>query len=102
MSEDKIEKWAEFYRFASIELENAKMAGRIGDARGPIVEHIEKLKGMPGLEEDEIQAIDDALDCLKETPESEDKGPKAGGPSVARAALEKLRVIAPKLRNPKV
>lgn len=95
--EDNKEKWEELYRFAAIELENAKMAGRIGDARGPIVEHIEKLKRMPGLEDDELQAIDEALSRLKESKQQE-----ADAPRIAEAALQKLHVIAPKLQNPKI
>ena len=99
MSEYEKEKWAELYRFALIELENAKMAGRIGDARTAIAERIEKLKGIPGLHADERQALEDALSSLK-TLESEDERRKPDERRIAEAALEKLRVIEPKLEKP--
>jgi hypothetical protein len=46
---------------AMLELENAKIAGRIGDARSEIEARLEKLRSIPGLHIVEKQAIDDAL-----------------------------------------
>jgi hypothetical protein len=49
MSEYDKEKWVELYRAALLELEHAKMTGRIGDARTEIAVRIEKLHNIPGL-----------------------------------------------------
>jgi hypothetical protein len=49
MAEYDKEKWVDLYRAAFVELEHAKMAGRIGDARPEIATRLEKLCHMPGL-----------------------------------------------------
>ncbi len=65
MTEYEKEKWVELYRTTLLELEHAKMAGRIGDARTEIAARIEKLHSIPGLHAEERQAIDDALGALR-------------------------------------
>ena len=55
------EHWVDLYRMAMMELENAQLAGRIGDARIEIAARLEKLRDIPGLHTVETQAIDDAL-----------------------------------------
>ena len=51
------ELWVDLYRMAMMELENAKIAGRIGDARIEIAARLEKLRDIPGLHVVEKQAI---------------------------------------------
>ena len=49
MADFEGETWVEIYQKALIELEHAKMRGRIGDARTAILAREEKLKDIPGL-----------------------------------------------------
>lgn len=92
------EEWYQIYASAMLELEQAKMAGRIGDARSGIAARIEKLKDIPGLHGTERQAIEDALNNLRML-EREDERAKADERRIAEAALEKLRVIEARLKN---
>ena len=92
------EEWARLYQMAMMELEQAKMAGRIGDTRLEIAARIERLRHLPGLHEREQQALEDALSGLRML-EREDERAKADERSVAEVALEKLRVLEPKLGN---
>lgn len=92
------EEWYRIYASAMLELEQAKLAGRIGDARSEIAARIEKLKDMPGLHGTERHAIEDALNNLR-TLEREDERAKADEGRIAEAALEKLRILEPKLKN---
>src|ERR1700730_12024352 len=59
------EKWVELYKKAILELEHAKMTGRIGDARTELAARVEQLREVPGLHAAEIQAIDDAYRTLQ-------------------------------------
>ena len=99
MSEYDKEKWVELYRAALLELEHAKMRGRIGDARTEIAARIEKLHHIPGLHAKERQAIEDALNSLRSL-EREEERYAADERRVAETALEKLRFIAPRVENP--
>lgn len=92
------EEWYRLYQSAMLELEQAKLAGRIGDARKEIAARIEKLRNIPGLHEREKQAIEDALNALRML-EREDERAKADECRIAEAALEKLRTTEPKLKN---
>ena len=49
MTEHEQENWVALYHAALVELEHARMSGRIKDARTEIVLRIEKLQGMRGL-----------------------------------------------------
>ena len=99
MSDYDKEKWVELYRTALLELEHAKMTGRIGDARTEIAARVEKLHDIPGLHAKERQAIEDALNSLR-TLEREEGRYAADERRIAEIALEKLRVIASKVENP--
>ena len=59
------ERWVAVYQNSLIELEHAKMRGRIGDARTEIIARVKKLKKIPGLHAREEQAIEDALNALR-------------------------------------
>ena len=98
MSDYDKEKWVELYRTALLELEHAKMAGRIRDTRTEIAARIEKLHDIPGLHAQEGQAIEDALNSLR-TLEREEARYEADGQRIAEAAIEKLRALAPRLEN---
>jgi len=99
MSNYDKEKWVELYRTALLELEHAKMTGRIGDARTEIAARIEKLHDIPGLHDKERQAIEDALNSLR-TLERQEERYAADERRIAETALEKLRAVAPKIENP--
>ena len=92
------EDWLRLYQRALLELEHAKMVGRIGDARTEIAARIEKLRDLPGLHADERQAIEDALNALT-TLESMEERHQDNERRIAEVAIEKLRVIAPKLEK---
>lgn len=49
MADRDKELWVDLYRMAMMELENAKIAGRIGDARIEIAARLDKLRAIPGL-----------------------------------------------------
>jgi hypothetical protein len=58
------EDWVSLYQSALIELEQAKIAGRIMDAQKSILDRVEKLRKIPGLHPEEYHAIDDASRAL--------------------------------------
>lgn len=98
MSDYEREEWHQLYARAMMELEQAKLSGRIGYARTEIAARVEKLREFPGLHEREKQAIQDALIMLRSL-EREDKRERADERRIAEAALEKLRVLDPKLKG---
>jgi hypothetical protein len=57
MGDYEKEEWVELYRAALLELEHARMAGRIGDARTAIAARIEALCGLPGLQTQSDNAV---------------------------------------------
>lgn len=65
MSDYDKEKWVQSYRSAFMELEHAKMTGRVGDARHEIAARLQKLKEISSLHTEESQAIEDALNGLR-------------------------------------
>jgi len=58
------EKWVQLFKSALLELKPSLMSGRIADARGEIEKRIASLRDMPGIHDDERQAIEDALSSL--------------------------------------
>jgi hypothetical protein len=98
MSDYDKEKWVELYRTAMLELEHAKMAGRIRDTRIEIAARIKKLHDIPGLHAKEKQAIEDALSGLRVL-EREEARYETDERRIAEAALEKLFTLAPRLEN---
>lgn len=66
MTEDfQKEDWVSLYQSALVELEEAKMSGRIEAAHSAIVTRMEKLINLPGLHPKERQAIEDAMRGLR-------------------------------------
>src|ERR1700687_3904104 len=92
------ELWVDVYRMAMMELEKAKIAGRIGDARTEIAARLEKLRDIPGLHTAETRAIDDALSGLHGL-ECTEKRDADNEREIAERALQSLRVIAPRFEN---
>jgi hypothetical protein len=91
----KNENWVALYRAALIELEQAKMSGRIEDARIEIVARIEKLHTMPGLHTEERDAIADALRALRFLEQEETHFDAEQNCRALDKALETLRSVAP-------
>jgi hypothetical protein len=92
------ELWVDLYRMAMMELENAKIAGRIGDAQSEIAARLEKLHDLPGLHMVEKQAIEDALSGLRSLERTDELGADTER-LVAERALQSLRVMAPRFEN---
>jgi hypothetical protein len=92
------ELWVDLYRMAMMELENARIAGRIGDARIEIAARLEKLRDIPGLHTVEKLAIDDALSGLHGLESTEERDAE-NVRQVAERAIHSLRAIAPRFEN---
>jgi hypothetical protein len=95
MSDYQDESWVSLYQSAILELEHAKMLGRIEAARSAIVARVEKLHDMPGLHADERQAIADALSGLRVVQDEDERYNEDQKRHAVERALEKLRCIAP-------
>ena len=98
MPDQDKELWVDLYRMAMMELENAKIAGRIGDARIEIAARLEKLREIPGLHTVEKQALDDALSALRSLERIEERDGDDER-RIAEKALQSLRVIAPRFES---
>ena len=99
MAEYSGEKWMETYQQALMELEHAKMHGRIGDARREIVARVEKLKSLPGVHAREDQALEDALNALKFLEREEDRYDEDQRRETLAVAMRKLQSLGPKIRK---
>jgi hypothetical protein len=95
MSAYEGEEWVELYRLAMVELEHAKMSGRIDSARSEIVTRVAKLQTMPGLHSDERQALRDALSGLRALELEESRYDADHRRLVLNNTSETLRSIAP-------
>ncbi|HKS75640.1 MAG TPA: hypothetical protein VJQ82_20685 [Terriglobales bacterium] len=93
------QKWVELFHAALLELERAKMMGRIGDARSAIASRLEQLHTLPDLHTEERNAIADALAVLRSL-EREQQVHEAHERRVAEEALEKLKVVAQRFGTP--
>jgi len=85
--------WVSLYQSALVELEQAKMAGRISDARTAIVSRIEKLTTIPGLHPQERQAIEDALRSLNLLEKEDTRLTAEAERRAVELALERLRSV---------
>lgn len=102
LSEHEQEDWVALYQAALVELEHARMAGRIQDARTEIVARVEKLQAMPGLHDDERHAIADALSSLRFLELEEARSDAEKQRRALDKSLEQLRSISRtvlKMRN---
>ena len=93
------ETWVQLLKSALLELEHSPMTGRIADAREEIVKRVAALRDIPGIHDEERQAIEDALSSLRSLERLEVKYQAEEQRKKAEAALEKLRAIAPKIEG---
>jgi hypothetical protein len=88
-------KWIHLYTIAMMDLQHALKPGRIIDTGGEIVRRIEILKGVPGLKQDDREAIDDAVKGLRSLPKQESHARAEHQRRAAQLAIDKLSSIAP-------
>ncbi len=93
------EKRTQLFKSALFELEHSLMTGRIADARDEIVKRVAALRDVPGIHDEERQAIEDALSSLRYLEREEVKYQAEVQRKQAETALEKLRSIAPKIEG---
>jgi hypothetical protein len=91
----KEEGWVALYQSALIELEQAKMSGRIEAAHAAILARMEKLCTMPGLHPEERQAIEDALRGLNLLRTEEARFDAEQARRAVDRSLENLRSVGP-------
>ena len=73
------------------------MTGRIADAREEIIKRVAARRDMPGVHDEERQAIEGVLSSLRSLEREEVKYQAEEQRKQAEAALKKLRSIAPKI-----
>jgi hypothetical protein len=91
------EKWVRLYSDALMEIEHAKMRGRISDARVGIMARFEGLKSLPGLHAEELQAIDNALNALSFLEREENRYDEIQRLRALETATLNLRSLGPKI-----
>jgi hypothetical protein len=89
------ENWVTVYKSAILELEHAKMSGRIEAARTASVARIEALQNVPGLHASERQAIADALSGLHVLQDEERRYDADQKRRAVETTLKTLRSVAP-------
>lgn len=89
----------QFFELALMELEHAKITGRIGDARNAIFERVELLHDIPELHQHEREAIADALRSLRFLERDEERYQQEEKQRLLDESLQKLRRIAPVIQN---
>jgi|HubBroStandDraft_2_1064218.scaffolds.fasta_scaffold580847_1 hypothetical protein len=99
MSDNPEEKWIELYTSAMLELKHAVVAGRILEARTEIAARIEKLREIPGLHDQELLALDDALHNLRTLERIEQQADPDQQRKAGQAALEKVQSLAPRIER---
>src|ERR1700747_1784937 len=99
MNDYEKEEWWELYRTAVVELEHAKITGRVQETRIAIVAPVEKLQKLPGLHAKERHAITDALNSLRELGREEAQYQADQKQQVVDKALQNLRDIDPAIRH---
>jgi hypothetical protein len=93
------EKWLDLYRTAILELEHAKITGRIEDARLAIVLRVEKLQTLPGLHDEERQAITDALSGLRVLQHEQDRYDADEKKRILDRSLQALKSVGPAIQR---
>ena len=93
MEEYQSQDWVSLYQSALIELEQAKIAGRINAAQKAIVARVELLRALPGLHTEEHHAIDDAMHALEILQQEEARFDAEAEGRAVDESLEKLRSI---------
>jgi hypothetical protein len=99
MEDYQKEYWVSLYHSALIELEQAKISGRIIAAQKSIAARVEKLRNIPGLHTEEYRSIDEALRTLGFL-EAEDASFDAEAERRAvEETLKKLRSVGPTIQR---
>jgi hypothetical protein len=101
MDDYQKESWVSLYQSALMEIEHAKMTGRIDDARTAIVARLEKLRSVPGLLGEERQAIEDSLRTLRFLEGEEERYQAKENRLALEKAAKKLQSIAPAIERNK-
>jgi hypothetical protein len=99
VAENSHDNWIEIYEKALMELEHARMRGRIGDARAEIIARVEKLKTLPGMHEREDQAIEDALNALRFLEREEERYDENQRRETLEVVARKLQGIRQKIKK---
>lgn len=89
------EEWYVLYRDAMLELQSARITGRIADTRAAVIARLEKLKDMPRFQNQEREAIDDALRGLKVLEREQATSHAEDQQRIIERALANLRPLAP-------
>jgi hypothetical protein len=87
--------WVSIYQAALIELEQAKISGRITEAQKAIIGSIEILSSMPNIQPEEKNALDHAVRSLRGLEEDE---PEALRRAVTKT-LDDLHLLGPAIRR---
>lgn len=93
------EDWVSLYQSALIELEEAKMSGRIEAAHSAIVARMEKLVTLPGLHPEERQAIEDALYGLRSLKREQARISAEHKRLAVEKSIENVRSIGPAIQR---
>jgi hypothetical protein len=93
------ENWIALYHSALVELEQAKMSGRIEAAKAAIVARMEKLCTMPGLHPEERQANEDALRGLNLLKQEEARFDAERARHTLERSLKNLRSVGPTIQR---
>lgn len=99
MENYKGEDWVSLYQSALIELEQAKMSGRIEAAHAAILARFEKLCTMPGLHPEERRAIEDALRGLNLLKQEEARFDAERARHTLERSLKNLRSVGPTIQR---
>jgi hypothetical protein len=83
------------HRFYSGSRQSACITGRIADTRAAVVARLEKLKNMPRFQNQEREAIDDALRGLQVLEREEAASHTEDEQRIIERALANLRPLAP-------
>lgn len=100
MTDYDSQKWFDLYRTAVLELERAAMTGRIRDARSEITTRLEMLEQHPTLHEEELSAIQDAINNLRALEREEERLAAEDKKRILQETVQKLKTIAPKFGEP--
>lgn len=93
MDDYKKQDWFSLYQSALIELEQAKMVGRIDEAQKAIIARVQLLRSLPGLHAEERIALDDAMHALSSLQREEIRFNEEEARRAIEESLEKLRSV---------
>lgn len=99
LENEKSENWFDLYQKAILELERIKITGRIGDARAGISARVEELRQLPGLHNEELHSLNDALSMLRSLEQQEARLHAEDMKRIAEEALDRIKRIAPKVEE---